>query len=123
MLLVDDESLVRRSARQALEQAGFQVVEAENGEQALELFSNERERFDLVIMDVSMPGPPGDLVAQQMRSMSEPSVPLILSSGYRPQLELGTSGVADVFLQKPYRRSELVQTAYRLLRPVVDGQG
>ena len=84
ILLVDDESLVRRSARQALEQAGFQVVEAENGEQALTLFSRQPERFNLVIMDISMPGAPGDLVAKEMRSLTETPVPLILSSGYRP---------------------------------------
>ena len=115
VLLVDDETLVRRSARHALEQAGFQVVEAENGEYALKLFSEQPERFQLVIMDISMPGAPGDQVAQQMRRLTEPPVPLVLSSGYRPQLELGPDKVADRFLRKPYRRAELVQTAKDLL--------
>ncbi len=115
VLLVDDESLVRRSARQALEQAGFQVVEAENGDDALELFSKQPDRFNLVIMDISMPGPPGDLVAQQIRDMTDPPVPLVLSSGYRPSLDLGEHGVADSFLQKPYRRAELIDTIRRLL--------
>ena len=115
ILLVDDESLVRRSARQALEQAGFQVVEAENGEQALELFSRAPERFNLVIMDISMPGAPGDVVARQMRSLTETPVPLILSSGYRPRTDPEAEGIADDFLQKPYRRLELVQTARKLL--------
>ena len=115
IMLVDDESLVRRSARQALEQAGFQVVEAENGEQAFELFARQPERFDLVIMDISMPGTPGDVVAAQMRGLTERPVPLVLSSGYRPQLDLGEDGVADRFLQKPYRRADLVQTARVLL--------
>lgn len=115
VLLVDDESLVRRSARQALEQAGFRVLEAENGAQALELFAASPDRFDLIIMDISMPGPPGDLVAREMRSLTDRPVPLVLSSGYRPRVELGETGVADRFLQKPYRRSELVQTARELL--------
>ncbi len=116
VLLVDDESLVRRSARQALEQAGFLVVEAETGEQALDLFARQPDRFNLVIMDISMPGAPGDLVAKEMRAMTDPPVPLVLSSGYRPQIEVGLGQVADHFLQKPYRRAELVQTARALLQ-------
>jgi two-component system, cell cycle sensor histidine kinase and response regulator CckA len=55
ILLVDDEDLVRRSARRVLEKIGFRVLEARNGAEAVELVASERDSISLVILDVVMP--------------------------------------------------------------------
>jgi DNA-binding response OmpR family regulator len=85
VLLVDDERMLRRVLRWGLARAGFEVVEADNGQAALELLS--REHFDLVISDVQMPVMNG-LALLQALSTARSEVPVLLISGSldRPQV-------------------------------------
>jgi len=80
ILVVDDASLVRRYYRSALETAGFEVAEALNGLEALELLLGDR--FDLVIVDVNMPQMDGVSFLQTLRAKSLPlsSIPVLMVS-------------------------------------------
>jgi len=71
ILVVDDDELVCLSVSSALQRLGHQVYVAENGEQALELC--DRARFDLILMDINMPGQNGDQIALLLRSRERSS--------------------------------------------------
>jgi CheY-like chemotaxis protein len=108
ILLVDDEELVRRSARRVLEKIGFRVLEAVNGSEAVELVASERERISLVILDVIMPVMDGAEAFLRIRQI-DPQIPVLVSSGYSREgkvdelLQRGASG----FIEKPYDLAKL----------------
>ncbi len=80
VLVVDDEEVMRILARDALEQAGFTVVDAENGERALELFAAQQP--DIVLMDVRMPVMDGFEACRRLRGMrSGRHVPILMMTG------------------------------------------
>ena len=108
ILLVDDEELVRRSARRVLEKIGFRVLEAKNGAEAVELVASEKAHISLVILDVIMPVMDGAEAFRLMRQI-DPQIPVLVSSGYSREgkvdelLQKGASG----FIEKPYDIAEL----------------
>ena len=103
ILLVDDEQAVLKVAKEILYKLGFNVLAAEDGEDALRLFRENREEIVLVILDIVMPGVGGSEVYQNLRSLDR-EVRILLCSGYSIQGEadrligLGASG----FIQKPF---------------------
>ena len=68
-------------AGRILQQLGYQVLSAENGLQALEIYRQERDRIDLVILDMLMPGMGGAETFQELKGI-DPGVRVLLSSGY-----------------------------------------
>jgi len=108
ILLVDDEEIIRAMGREMLERLGFDVVVASDGSEALDLVSEQLNRFKCVIVDIAMPGMNGWEVARSLRTM-HPSLPIVVSSGHDAGLALGDPrGIADAqFLKKPYRLKEL----------------
>jgi two-component system cell cycle sensor histidine kinase/response regulator CckA len=117
VLVVDDEPLVREVAKRALERAGFEVVLAENGRQAVETFSQQGARILLVLLDLSMPEMDGEQTLVELRRI-DPGVKVILSSGYdqssTTRAPLG--GRVASFIQKPYTARALVEA----VRHVID---
>lgn len=108
ILLVDDEELVRRSARRVLEKIGYRVLEAENGAAAVELVASEKERISLVILDVIMPVMDGEEALRRIRQI-DPDVPVLVSSGYSREGkvdELLRNGACG-FIEKPYDLAKL----------------
>jgi two-component system cell cycle sensor histidine kinase/response regulator CckA len=107
VLLVDDEAPLRRLAAVALERAGHQVTQAEDGDSALELIEAGLEPGAMV-SDIAMPGLDGVALARAARR-HRPGLPVVLMSGYA-EAALGLSMERDgiVFLPKPYRPAELV---------------
>src|SRR5690606_11828704 len=67
VLLVDDEEAVRGIARRVLERGGFEVVEAENGEEALARFEEQPDAVTAVVLDLTMPGLGGEATFQALR--------------------------------------------------------
>ena len=105
VLVADDSESERASARSALNSAGYQVVEAIDGQHALEVFA--RERPDLVMLDVSMPRLDGVQALRRLRDR-EPELRAILVSGYGDEdLHERTSVEGVPLLRKPYRIDEL----------------
>lgn len=116
VLVVDDEAGVRQILRSALESAGFNVVVAENGREAVDLVHESGAELDLVVLDVTMPVMNGDRALRLIREV-QPDLPVLLSSGY-------SEGVAHAelhemprtgFLQKPYLPADLLRLVSKML--------
>jgi PAS domain S-box-containing protein len=110
ILLVDDEDGVRRLAKAALEQYGYTVMLAEDGYQAVDIFSRTAEQVLVVILDLAMPGMRGEETFRRLKAI-RPEVPVLLCSGFG-ELEAARrfqdGGIAG-FLQKPYTVVQLAE--------------
>jgi CheY-like chemotaxis protein len=116
-LVVDDEPTVLEFVSQALELIGFKTTTARDGAEAVEAFTKAPERFDLVLLDLTMPRMDGREALREIR-LIRPEVPVILSSGFSDQefLKETASESNLLFLQKPYQIKELKQIVLSLLR-------
>jgi len=103
ILLADDEASIRELAREVLEEKGFAVVEAPDGQAALEAFEANPAAWDLAILDLVMPRLHGsELVARIERI--RPDLPILLISGYSAETKPGLlDGPLRRFLAKPFR--------------------
>jgi len=116
ILVVDDEKLVRDLLRRLLELAGHQVCEAADGEEALVRL--EAQPFDLMILDLFMPGQDGLETLMALRRQNKHLAVIAISGGGSSQCDL--LRVAEKFgaarvLSKPFGRDELLQTVRALL--------
>jgi two-component system chemotaxis response regulator CheY len=111
VLVVDDEESVRKIARLAFTKAGYEVLEAENGEKAIEVLNSGENPLmvDVIICDVRMPKINGVEAVNYFRTQY-PSVPIVVQTGF-PDLNLATSflkqGVTD-YLVKPVEMEKLL---------------
>jgi two-component system cell cycle sensor histidine kinase/response regulator CckA len=107
VLVVEDEPAVRQLVRRALEAAGLTVLEAENGQQALDVVSLRRAR--LVLTDIIMPGLNGRELCERLAT-TQPGLPVLFMSGYTGDDVLARSLLPDeaAFIQKPFAPEELV---------------
>jgi CheY-like chemotaxis protein len=110
ILLVDDDDAVRRVGRRLLERAGYDVVEAISGAEAL--VRCEDLAVTAVLMDYTMPDLNGAETMARMRQL-RPGLPVAICSGFSAAQ---ARGGADAFLQKPYKPRELEQVVADLLR-------
>jgi PAS domain S-box-containing protein len=114
ILLTDDNPMVRSVGREVLRRYGYQVMTAEDGQQAVDQYAQEHGRIDLVILDRSMPRMSW---RDSLRSLLQvnPHVRVLLTSGNpEPEIEPATEGVVG-FLTKPYRGDDLAATVRRAL--------
>ncbi len=117
ILLVDDEESVRDLTRRLLSRAGYRVITAENGREALNIFLQERSDISLVIMDLNMPVMGGKDCLKEL-FLIDPEVKALVASGYSSgvvRFEAGELG-AKGFVRKPFRVEQLL----RLIRQVLD---
>ncbi len=108
LLLVDDEETIRVLGRRMLEHFGFTVLTAENGREAIDIFSENADGIRCVIMDLTMPHMDGDEAFREIRRIRKDAC-VIMSSGYNEQeinQRFAGKGIAG-FIQKPYQMSEL----------------
>ena len=116
ILLVDDEEFIRELGVDVLGRAGYTVLTASNGENALKLYHQERTRIDLVILDLIMPGMGGSKCLEELLKM-DPDTRVLIASGYAPDgptkgaLDTGAKG----FVSKPYDTSQLLQLVRKIL--------
>ncbi len=108
VLIVDDEDTVRNFARVALQNRGYKVLVAENGEQSLEIFRAAQSAIDLVILDFTMPVMDGQETYERLQAIS-PELPVILSSGFTQVMaaERFRGKRLAGFLGKPYGITQL----------------
>jgi PAS domain S-box-containing protein len=113
VLIVEDEDIVRDMMRDVLSSYGFNVLEAENGEKALEW---DGEGVDLLITDVIMPGISGTELAQRFLKR-RPGIRVLFISGYTDDeiSQHGLLGENVLFLQKPFSPQTLVETVHKIL--------
>ncbi len=107
-LLVDDEPAVREVVGMMLEDIGFTVVPASEGEDAVGLLETKPSRYDLALLDLHMPGMPSLETLGALRVV-RPGIPVRLTSGYGPseEVQAAVREPATGFLQKPYRLGDL----------------
>jgi CheY-like chemotaxis protein len=108
ILIVDDEDIIADVTQGMLEGLGYQVLMARSGPEAVEIYRENRDRIDLVIMDMIMPGMNGGEAFDLIKAMN-PDVKAILSSGYSLNgmaKDIIARGVR-AFIQKPFRMEDL----------------
>ena len=114
ILLVDDEDAVQKLLAYPLERDGFRVVQARDGEEALERFA--QERVDLVVLDLMLPKLDGLEVCKRLRA--ESSVPIIMLTARDDELDkvLGLELGADDYITKPFSIREFRSRVRAMLR-------
>jgi DNA-binding response OmpR family regulator len=117
VLIVDDDFEIIESVRYALEDAGYQVVVARDGNQGLALA--EREDPDLMILDMMMPKRSGFLVLEKLRRLRDEPLPVIMitgNEGSRHKAYAELLGVSD-YIRKPFAMDRLIGAVAKLLNP------
>jgi signal transduction histidine kinase/DNA-binding response OmpR family regulator len=115
ILLVDDEPAIRHVAKKLLNKAGYEVIQASNGQEALDVHANESRAIDLVILDLNMPVM-GGLECLDSLQARAPELPVLLASGFACSDE-STDRLNDKvhYLSKPYHATELLQKVREML--------
>jgi signal transduction histidine kinase/ActR/RegA family two-component response regulator len=121
ILLVEDDAMVSMTAIATLKSFGYEVTLARDGMAALEQVAAHPDRFQLVLLDLRMPGMSGEATFDKLREL-EPTLPVLIWSGYGAEQDVGAmlKRGAVGFVQKPYRVAELSRTvADKIRRPRV----
>jgi PAS domain S-box-containing protein len=116
ILVVDDEEVVRNTARSALERDGHEVLTAAGGAEALEIFEENSGRIGLILLDMSMPGMSGGETLADLRKLSA-WVPVAILSGYSEQEISAQFGGVHVqkYIQKPFTAASLADAVGAIL--------
>ncbi len=116
ILFAEDDPQVRHVVRTVLEDAGYIVVEAEDGLEAERLFAEKPEAFELAILDVVMPRLGGGEAAERIRAL-RPGIPIIYSSGYSDDIVEARIQLDETtrLLQKPYKIAKLLQVVRHMI--------
>ncbi len=111
VLVVDDEELVRGVTKSILERYGYQVLLADSGPAALDVFKRHPENITMVILDLSMPKMDGKAVLLALQEI-RPSVKVVVASGYSDDevMKLFSGQHVSGFLQKPFTSTQLAET-------------
>ncbi len=116
ILFVDDEQMIVDIGKQMLERLGYRVSTRTSGVEALELFKNRPEKFDLVITDLTMPNMTGEVLARELLKIHS-GIPIILCTGFSEQLtkdEAIEIGIRE-FIMKPVEMSQMAKTVRKAL--------
>lgn len=115
ILLVDDEPGIRYIAKKLLNKAGYQVMQAANGQEALDIHADASRTIDLVILDLNMPVMGGFECLDNLQARA-PDLPVLLASGFACSKESMVRLSDKVhYLSKPYHAKELLQKVRRML--------
>jgi DNA-binding NtrC family response regulator len=115
ILLVEDEPFVREATCSILQNAGFEVLPAEDARQAMKVYEECGQSVDLVMTDMVLPGRTGQQLGQDVRKRS-PEVAVLVTSGYgEAEYETEVPEAGTYFLAKPYSRRALVEKIETIL--------
>ena len=119
ILFAEDNELVRTITCRDLRNAGYTVIEAENGEEAIQLFSQKSDSFDIAILDVVLPKTNAKVVYKTIKK-TRPEMPVLFSSGYAQHILKKHQLIEDSFviINKPCPSRELL----KLVREKLDDQ-
>lgn len=119
IMIVEDEAAIREFEAINLKRVGYTVVEAGSGEEALDIYDNDPEGFDIALLDISMPGMDGFTLCKELRKRSETLGIIMLTA--RTQEMDKISGLmigADDYITKPFSPTELLARVDSLHRRV-----
>jgi DNA-binding NtrC family response regulator len=113
---VDDEEYILNADKAMLKELGYEVLLANGGREALRIFDENKDRINLLILDLIMPDLSGEIVYDRIKAL-RPDVRVILSSGYsiEGQAESILKRGCDGFIQKPYNLNQLAQKIKQIL--------
>jgi len=115
VLVVDDDEMVRSLMATVLEEAGFEVLTAVDGVEALSVFEANADRIRLILLDMMMPRMDGEKVYAEIRAR-RPGAAIILMSGFsEEQVTRGISDADAKFLKKPFQITDLLDTVQDVL--------
>lgn len=116
ILIVDDEIHILELLKYNLETNGFDVIQAENGEDALEIIS--KEGIDGVILDLMLPGIDGIEVLRKVRKSDYANLPIIMLTAKNEEIDavIGLEMGADDYIGKPFRTRELISRLKSVMR-------
>ncbi len=116
VLVVEDAAMVRGFAVQCLSELGYVVLEAANGDEALQLFQNHVGKIDLLLTDVVLPGMSGKELAARIQALS-PELTVLFTSGYTDNaiVHQGVLNEGVTFLQKPFTAIALARKVRSVL--------
>ena len=119
ILVCEDEDVIRDFEVINLKRSGYDVVDVANGEEALKVFAKEGGNFDIVLLDVMMPGIDGFEVCKQLRAQSE-TLGIIMLTAKTQEMDKvrGLMIGADDYITKPFSPSELVARVDAIYRRV-----
>lgn len=121
ILVVDDESRMRKLVKDFLLKSGYRVIEAEDGEQALDLFYKDKD-IALIILDVMMPKMDGWQVCREIRQYSKVPIIMLTALGAESDELKGFSYGADEYVSKPFSPKILVARVEAILRRTNAGE-
>ncbi len=116
ILIVDDEEFMVFPQKKILERLGYNVTAMTSSLEALELFKNDPQRYDLIITDLTMPHMTGDRLAAEATAI-RPGLPVILATGYADAVDderVIQSGI-KAFIPKPCKKEDLAKTIRLIL--------
>lgn len=122
ILIADDEARMRKLVGDFLKKEGYIVIEAADGREALDLFSNYGD-FDLIILDVMMPGYDGWAVCREVRKSSQVPIIMLTARGEESDELFGFDLGADEYIAKPFSLKILAARVQALLRRLGNNRG
>jgi PAS domain S-box-containing protein len=116
ILVAEDDEVIRNLTRRILTKAGYSILEAKDGIEAIELFRGHVDKINLLLLDLMMPRKGGREVYQTVQQI-RPGIPAIFASGFSKEtLEMNLNENPNTALiQKPFRREKLLQTIREVL--------
>ena len=118
ILVVDDESRMRKLLKDFLTAKGYQILEAEDGEKAIEVFEENRNKIKLILLDVMMPKLDGWSVLRKIRQESNLPVIMLTARGEEQDELFGFELGVDEYISKPFSPKILVARVEAILKRV-----
>lgn len=116
ILIVDDESRMRKLIKDFLTAKGYSILEAEDGEKALQVFEENSEKIDLIMLDVMMPKLDGWSVLRQIRQTSKVPIIMLTARGEEQDELFGFELGVDEYISKPFSPKILVARVEAILK-------
>ena len=118
VLIVDDESRMRKLIKDFLMQKNYNILEAEDGEQALKIYEEEKEKIKLILLDVMMPKLDGWSVLRQIRQESKIPIIMLTARGEEQDELFGFELGVDEYISKPFSPKILVARVEAIIKRV-----
>ena len=119
ILIVDDESRMRKLIKDFLMQKGYSILEAADGEEALQVFEENKNKINLILLDVMMPKLDGWSVLRQIRQSSKVPIIMLTARGEEQDELFGFELGVDEYISKPFSPKILVARVEAILKRAI----
>ena len=122
ILIVDDEERMRKLIKDFLKAKGYNIIEAEDGQKALEIFEEQQSKINLILLDVMMPKLDGWSVLRQIRQNSKVPIVMLTARGEEQDELFGFELGVDEYISKPFSPKILVARVEAILKRIYGEQ-